>query len=44
MGKCSQTSAHLDAIPLIPLVLCHVANNILLYVMEGNTDIGQLHL
>lgn len=50
MGKCRQVSAHLDPIPLIPLVLCCVANNILIYVMEGNTDIGkktccgQLHL
>lgn len=38
-GKSRQASAHAHPIPLIPLVLCHVANNILLCVMEGNTDI-----
>lgn len=41
MGKCRQASAPLDPIPLIPLVLCRVVNNILIYVMEGNTDIGK---
>lgn len=39
VGKRRQASAHLDPIPLIPPVLCRVATNILIYVMEGNADV-----